>query len=132
MPAEIRHLIFTEPEVAAAIRNYYQKSGKMVPDDATMRLSVGDNKQPIVTISVEAGRTRRPSALEIAGEKLLAALILFCHSKKIPLPARGAKALCVLNGRLAVLVQLPLPHMPPANPSQSRERREFVPATPAV
>lgn len=104
----------------------------MIPDDATTRLDIGDKNQPIVTISVEAGRTRRQSALEIAGEKLLAALILFCHSKKIPLPARGAKALCVLNGRLAVLVQLPLPNMPAASPGQKRDQREFVAASPTA
>jgi hypothetical protein len=132
MPAEIRHLIFTEPEVATAIRNYYQKSGKMVPDDATTRLEVDDKNKPVVTISVEAGRHRRQSAAQITGEKLLAALILFCHSKRIPLPARGAKELCILNGRLVVLVQLPLPPSPIAKPDQNRERREFVAASPTA
>jgi hypothetical protein len=111
MPAEIRHLIFSDPEVTAAIRNYCQRSGQLIPDDVTTHLEIGAENQPIVTISVQAGRHRRQAAVQVAGEKLLASLILFCHGKRIPLPARGAKALCVLNGRLTVVVQLPMPHM---------------------
>jgi hypothetical protein len=129
MPAEIRHLIFTDLELNSAIRNYFQKSGKLVPDDATTCLAIDEKNKPIVTIAVAAGRHRRPSSAQIAGEKLLAALILYCHSKRIPLPARGAKELVVLNGRLAVLVQLPLPHQAAAKPDPGKERREFLGAT---
>ncbi|MBV8651330.1 MAG: hypothetical protein JO255_07670 [Alphaproteobacteria bacterium] len=111
MPAEIRHLIFSNPEVTSAIRNYCLRSGQLIPDDVTTRLEVGAENKPIVTISVEAGKHRRPVDLQVAGEKLLAALILFCHGKRIPLPVRGAKELCVLHGKLTVVIQLPMPHM---------------------
>jgi hypothetical protein len=111
MPAEIRHLIFSPPEVTAAIRNYCLRSGQLIPDDVTTRLDVGAENRPIVTISIEGGKHRRPADLQVAGEKLLASLILFCHSKRIPLPVRGTKELCVLHGRLVVVVQLPMPQM---------------------
>ena len=111
MPAEIRHIIFSNPEVTAAIRNYCLKSGQLIPDDVTARLEIGAQNRPIVTISVTGGRHRRQVDLQVSGEKLLAALILFCHSKRIPLPVRGAKDLCVLHGRLTVVVQLPMPQM---------------------
>jgi hypothetical protein len=109
MPAEIRHLIFSDPEVTAAIRNYCQKSGQLIPDHVTTRLEIGAENRPMVIISMNAGKHRRQADLHVAGEKLLAALILFCHGKKIPLPVRGAKDLCVLKGRLTVVVQLPMP-----------------------
>jgi hypothetical protein len=83
----------------------------MIPDDVTTRLEVGAENRPIVTISIEGGRHRRQTDLQVAGEKLLASLILFCHSKRIPLPVRGTKELCVLHGKLAVVVQLPMPQM---------------------
>ena len=111
MPAEIRHLIFSNPEVTAAIRNYCLKSGQMIPDDVTTRLEIDAENRPIVTISVAAGKHRRQVELRVSGEKLLASLILFCHSKRIPLPVRGAKDLCVLHGRLTVVVQLPMPQI---------------------
>lgn len=111
MPAEIRHIIFSNLEVTAAIRNYCLKSGQLIPDDATIRLDTGAENRPIVTISIEGGRHRRPIHLQVAGEKLLASLILYCHSKRIPLPVRGTKDLCVLHERLTVVVQLPMPQM---------------------
>jgi len=109
MPAEIRHLIFSNPEVTAAIRNYCQKSGQLIPDHVTTRLEIGAENRPIVVISMNTGKHRRQADLQIAGEKLLAALILFCHGKRIPLPVRGAKELCILKGLLTVVIQLPMP-----------------------
>jgi len=42
----------------------------------------------------------------VAGAKLAAALILFCITRKVPLPANAQKALSVVNNHLALRVTL--------------------------
>jgi hypothetical protein len=100
MPAEIRHLLFSENELLAALRTYSTTSGQSFPSGATATFENRDN--PIVT----ATDPRDGKKLLFSGEKLTAALLLFCNRKKIPLPIRGIKALTILNGRITLLVKL--------------------------
>jgi hypothetical protein len=103
MPAEIRHLIFAEDEVIAALRDYFRRSAAPLPDRTVLRLNIVGDDPPSVTLT---SRTRQATMIGVSGEDLLAALILYCHGDGVPLPVRGSKELTVLNNRLAILVKL--------------------------
>lgn len=106
MPTEIRHLLFSETELSEAIRDYYQRSGQLLPVNARSVLKIDKGDQPFVRVAAD---TRRAEIdIKVKGEELLASLIFFCHKRRIPLPARGSKELAVLNGRLAVVIKLPM------------------------
>src|SRR5438093_1387414 len=109
MPAEIRHLVFSETEVSTAIRNYCRKRGELIPDRVIFRLE-DCSGQPSV-VMCDATRNNARIDLRITGDQLLPSMILYCHNKKIPLPARGSKELCITKGRLTVVVMIPTQQM---------------------
>jgi hypothetical protein len=107
MPAEIRHLVFSEVEAIIALRDYYRRSGNALPDRVVLRMTILGEDAPSVTLTAAAGRRRPAIDFRVSSEDLLSALILDCHNQGIPLPVRGSKELVVLNERLAIVVKLP-------------------------
>ncbi|MBV8651331.1 MAG: hypothetical protein JO255_07675 [Alphaproteobacteria bacterium] len=103
MPAEIRHLIFSEDEAIAALRDYYRRSGTPLPDRAALRLKIVGEDPPSVTLTSQG---RCADVIGISGDDLLSALILYCHGDRVPLPVRGSKELTVVKDRLAIVVKL--------------------------
>jgi hypothetical protein len=103
MPAEIRHLIFSEDEAIAALREYYRRSAAPLPDRTVLHLTIVGENPPSVTLK---SRGRNADIIGVSGEDLLSALILYCHGDRVPLPVRGSKEVTILNNRLAIVVKL--------------------------
>jgi hypothetical protein len=103
MPAEIRHLIFSEDEVVAALRGYYRRSTTPLPDRAALRLNIVGEDPPSVTLT---SRGCTADIIGISSEDLLSALILYCHGDRVPLPVRGSKEITVVKDRLAIVVKV--------------------------
>jgi hypothetical protein len=106
MPIEIRHMIFSNQEVITAARHYYQRFNRSIPDNSAIRLDACAGVPVAVVISAAASKSRPPAEFRLTGEELLAAIILFCHTKRIPMPSRGAKEICLMGGRLTFVVTL--------------------------
>jgi hypothetical protein len=107
MPAEIRHLVFAEDEVVAALRDYYRRSGQKLPDRTVLHLTIVSDLPPTIKLTTRATRSRSRSEFSVTGEELLSALIFYCHNQQIPLPVRGSKDVTILNDRLTIVVKLP-------------------------
>jgi hypothetical protein len=50
--------------------------------------------------------TGKDNSVTFAGEELIAPLLLFCQRKRIPLPARGDKALTTLHNFLTLIIKI--------------------------
>lgn len=112
MPTEIRHVLFNAEEATTAIRNYCVSTGLPFPSSGTVYTLEG-GQQPLVRIAPVSPRGR-DAGVAFSGKELLAALLLHCQKKRIPLPARGAKEVTVLSNQLTLIVKLMAP--PPRIP----------------
>jgi hypothetical protein len=105
MPSETRQIIFTNEEVVAAIQLLYQRSHQSFPKGRIWDIAVSeDNGCQVDCDVIDTNNVRE--RVTVAGAKLAAALILFCITRKVPLPAASKKALSVVNNHLALCVTL--------------------------
>jgi hypothetical protein len=104
VPAEVRHLIFSEDEILAAIGRFYRKIKEPLPPGDIIKLSVHD--KPVVRAELEIGDDAEGERQQVRleGERLAAALILHCKANRVPLPATAHKVLRAVEGRLVFIV----------------------------
>ena len=105
MPAEIRHVVFSPPEVAAAIREHHRRLGRPLP--AGLRQiqlrTVGASVQASLEMVAENGPSTR---LECTGTELAEALFAYCDAHMIPLPRAGTKGLQCCGSNLLLIITL--------------------------
>ncbi len=119
MPSELRHLIFQPAEVLQAVRTYHQSAGKPLPPGEVVTCAAepdvenGSIRFRIAMIPVaQRGELRTPGALQtqkllvVDGPALVAALILHCRDRGIPLPARAEKSLKMVNEQLCLVAKI--------------------------
>lgn len=104
MVTEIRHVMFTNEEVTTAIRSYCIGAGRTLP--AHPVFVVDEGPRPYVRVTSQTDRNQPENSASFVGEALIAPLLLFCHSKKIPLPLLGAKGITTIGGKLTLIVKL--------------------------
>jgi hypothetical protein len=104
MPTEIRHVMFTPEEATVALRTYCISSGRPFPANPIYTLEGGG--QPYVRISSLSDVSGKDNSVTFAGKELIAPLLLFCQRKRIPLPARGEKALTTLHNFLTLIIKI--------------------------
>ena len=117
MPSEIRHILFQDAEVAKAVRTYRERTGTVVMsfDSPTYTLDrTGPGEE--VRFSMTAGSGPHSQTMSASGSELAAALILYCRSQRIPLPAGASKSLQRFGSHLCLVVTSNaggnnLPHM---------------------
>jgi len=115
MPSEIRHILFQPPEVVVAIGAYFRRLGRAVPPGVVTHCGPEriNHESPVrFRMTLENDRSLAgnlvPHGLADAqrilvdGADLAAALILYCRSHKIPLPANATKSLEVFGGQLCL------------------------------
>ena len=105
MPSEIRHILFQDAEVAKAVRTYRERTGTVViaADSASYTIDrTGPGEE--VRFSLTVGSGGQTQTLSASGSELAAALILFCRSQRIPLPAGASKSLQRFGGQLCLVV----------------------------
>jgi hypothetical protein len=103
MSMEVRYIIFTPDEVRNAIVAFAQKMGQAAALDKVAAVDiVGPNDGPTAIV-----RLRPPSEkseVKISGEGLVAALILYCATCRIPIHKKAAKRVELsVNGLTLVL-----------------------------
>jgi hypothetical protein len=105
MPSELRQIIFSSDETVAAIRQLFQRSNRAFPEGHIAQVTVSPASGCQVDCEIEDDNKMR-DRVTVAGEKLAAALLLYCMTRKIPVPAAAAKTLSVVNGHLALCISL--------------------------
>lgn len=103
MPFEKREIIFSNDEVLAAIRQFYARSNQSFPAGTINNISVtrANDAEYQFAFDVTSGHNYR-ERLAIGGEKLGAALLLYCISRHIPIPAAAQKRMALADGQLAL------------------------------
>lgn len=106
MPSELRQIIFSSDETVAAIRQLYQRSNRAFPAGHIAEVTISPAAGCQVDCDIEDEKNIH-DRVTIAGEKLAAALLLYCMTRKIPVPVAAAKTLSIVNGQLALCITLP-------------------------
>ena len=106
MATEERRIIFTDAEVVAAVQALYQRAKQAFPPGNVWNVSISEDNGCQVDCDVVDAKGHR-DRVTVAGERLAAALILFCMQHKIPLPARAQKGLVIMQGQLALHILIP-------------------------
>ena len=101
MPQEIRHLLFAAAEVVPAVVEYYKRSGSALPAGEVTDFEAYHEPAGVHARFVIDGTDRREIVTVEPGQ-LVAALILYCKYRSVPLPADAAKVLYVVDGGVAM------------------------------
>jgi hypothetical protein len=108
VPSEIRHIVFSATEAAAAIREYRRHIGRPLPAGSLRRFEMHPGKGG-VRASFDIAENSVPAATwEISGTELTDALVLYCGAHNIPLPSAGSKTLQRFGDSLLLIVTVNL------------------------
>ena len=109
MPSEIRHIVFSTAEVAAAIREYRRHIGRPLPAGTLRHFDMHPGKGGIrVSVDIAPDNGAKAETCEFGGSEMTDALILYCGAHHIPLPSAGIKALQRFGDSLLLIVTLNL------------------------
>ena len=116
MPSELRHLLFRPAEVVQAVKEYYRRTGKVLPTSTVVRCcpeseGAGCSIKFRITIAPDRPDPKQPmdttqQDVVIDGAALAAALILSCRDRRIPLPAHANKSLQLFGAQICLLVAI--------------------------
>ena len=109
MPSEIRHIVFSAAEVAAAIREYRRHVGRPLPTGTLRRFEMMPGKGGVrASFDIAPENAVPTQSWEVGGAELTDALILYCGAHNIPLPSAGGKALQRFGDSLLFIVTVNL------------------------
>ena len=108
MPIEVRHLIFDEAEVSAALLAYDRRTRPQSRSMtlADLRLDDFPTMKCYLTLRTPDGGL---DVVEFSATQLAAALILYCRQERIPLPARASKSVRILDRSVHLSLSLNAP-----------------------
>jgi hypothetical protein len=109
VPSEIRHIVFSTAEVAAAIREHRRHIGRPLPAGTLRRFDMHPGKGGIrATVDIAPENGVHTEHCEVGGPEITDALILYCGAHHIPLPSAGIKTLQRFGDNLLLIVTLNL------------------------
>ena len=109
MPSEIRHIVFSAAEAAAAIREYRRHVGRPLPTGTLRRFEMVPGKGSVrASFDIAPDNGTPAASWEVGGAELTDALILYCGAHKIPLPSAGIKTLQRFGDSLLFIVTVNL------------------------
>ncbi|HTT80763.1 MAG TPA: hypothetical protein VMF86_13875 [Stellaceae bacterium] len=109
MPAEIRHIVFSAAEVAAAIREYRRHTGRPLAVGLLRRFELQPTTggvRAVLAIIPDIGGPCETG--EVGAAEITDALVLYCNAHNIPLPAAGIKTLQRFGDSLLFIVTVNL------------------------
>jgi hypothetical protein len=108
VPAEIRYIVFTTDEVLSAVIAYVLKQGHTyTPNDIAGVAVVGPDEAPAAIVRLHAALAKEPIRLD--AHSLVAALLLYCAARRIPLPKNAAKKVGLLTNGLTLTLTIDYP-----------------------
>src|SRR6185312_17351482 len=87
---EVRYIVFTADEMRNAVIGFIQKQGHVAAtnDVAAVEL-VGPNEAPSAIVRLQPALAKKP--INLGAQYLVAALLLYCMDRRIPIPKRAEK-----------------------------------------
>ena len=119
MPLDTRRILFSEEEVIVAIRQFYDRKGKSFPIGIVENTTIIE--KPECTFQCDIVRDNNQEQVVVAGAALAAALIAYCISRRIPLPAKADKTLAISQGQLVLAINMPIEHRTAVSPPRARQ-----------
>ena len=109
MPSEIRHIVFSAAEVAAAIREYRRQVGRPLPTGILRRFEMHPGKGGVrVSFGIVPDSGVPAADWEAGSAEITDALILYCNAHNVPLPSAGIKTLQRFGESLLFIVTVNL------------------------
>ncbi len=105
MPREVRKIIFTAEELVLAVRSYDRVTTEFLPRGEVRSVQVEDRGGVRLTVSLQAGPAGATD-IDVAPRDAIELLIRACLENNIPIPLRAAKFLAVVDGDLAMVMDL--------------------------
>jgi hypothetical protein len=105
VPLELRKITFSEDEVLSATVNYCLRANIDLPDARTEGITFDNDTSRIVTLNFDTFDPHEVAQVQLSAKQMIAAMILYCHKHRIPLPRHGKKALKVERDGLTVMVR---------------------------
>jgi hypothetical protein len=87
---EVRYIVFTADEMRNAVIGFIQKQGHIAAtsDVAAVEL-VGPNEAPSAIVKLQPALAKKP--IKLGAQYLIAALLLYCMDRRIPIPKQAEK-----------------------------------------
>ncbi|TDP47205.1 hypothetical protein [Zavarzinia compransoris] len=104
MPIETRTIAFTGAEVAAALVDFHLRRRFPLPQGRIARITFSEPPDIRGLLSIETRHDDRPQAVTLDSEVLAAALLFYCLSRRVPLPAASQKQLRLAGDGLELVI----------------------------
>jgi hypothetical protein len=109
MPAEIRHIVFSAAEAAAAIREYRRHVGRPLPVGIQRRFEMHPASGGVrASFDINPDNGTPSQTCEVGSAEITDALILYCGAHNVPLPEAGVKTLQRFGDSLLFIVTVNL------------------------
>lgn len=108
MVTEIRHLIFQNGEVVQALAAFQKQRRDPLPAGTIAGLSFAKESRIKCTLEWDADGGGTRGKRTFLSDELGAALIHYCISKRIPLPAKSPKVLQLFGENIGLVVSINL------------------------
>jgi hypothetical protein len=105
MPAEIRHIIFSQEELVDALARHFSSRPTLLPGAEIVACKFGtDPEVGSITCSVfiRADESCEEEEKKLEPSLVAAAMLAYCITKRIPIAKKSSKGLRIMNGDLAL------------------------------
>ena len=100
MPTELRRLIFSRDELAAAIAHYNKESPNGMPSGHVMYCKISQNEDLQITVKILPDGESDVQTVELTTDTVASALMQYCLANKIPMPRKSHKTLQAIAGNI--------------------------------
>jgi hypothetical protein len=99
---EVRNLMFLDSELIEALTPLMRKRGDQIPGPQPLKLR---KRFELGRLIVEIDFTFDFQTRQFTGEEVLASLVAFCISRKVPLPRSAPKEVDVRGEHIALIIR---------------------------
>ncbi len=100
---EVRNLMFIDAELVEALTPLMRKRGDQIPGPQPLKLR--KKFETGYKLILEIDFTYDFQTRQFTGEEILACLVAYCISRKVPLPRLGAKEVDIRGDYVALIVR---------------------------
>lgn len=107
MPLDLRTTVFSDQELASALLEYAKRNHVELPPSRVEQVDVQWKPEFSVTLRFVKDALKRVEQLSFEKNEVAAALILYCHRFKEPVPHHAEKSLEPYTGGIQLLIRFP-------------------------
>jgi hypothetical protein len=113
MPVEVRYILFSPEETRHAIVTFALQESYAATSDDILGMHVTGGGHAPVSATLEVRNPIRNKTIKIDTDRLVGALLLYCSSRKIPIPRRAQKLFEATADGLTMVLTTDLAKSPP-------------------